>query len=72
MRLETAAWDAYTLSVVGSKNPETGDKIAVWRAYVGPDYSEQQDRMIGKYSNTIPTFERPSFPIALSTNCLVL
>ncbi|KAF9775222.1 hypothetical protein IL306_006696 [Fusarium sp. DS 682] len=46
MRLETAAWDAYTLSVSASKNPDTGDKMAVWRAYVGPDYSEQLDRMI--------------------------
>lgn len=56
MRLETAAWDAYTLSVVGSKTPETGDKMAVWRAYVGPGYSEQQDRMISTFLNSVVSY----------------
>ncbi|KAF3810368.1 hypothetical protein GCG54_00000413 [Colletotrichum gloeosporioides] len=46
LALEIAAWDALTLANFGGKNPQSAKEIATWRAYIGPDFSSQQGRIV--------------------------
>ncbi|KAF4497527.1 Metalloproteases (zincins), catalytic [Fusarium agapanthi] len=63
-----AAWDAYTLSVSASKPPITGAQMAVWRTYVGPDYSEQQDRMLNNLKRVSDFRHSKKFDIIVTCN----
>lgn len=52
LALEIAAWDALTLANFGGKNPQSAKEIATWRAYIGPDFSSQQGRIVGMEAST--------------------
>lgn len=45
-QLETDAWDALTLAKFGATDPSTAKEIATWKAYIGPDYAVQQQRIV--------------------------
>ncbi|KAK0703399.1 hypothetical protein B0T26DRAFT_496936 [Lasiosphaeria miniovina] len=44
--IETAAWDALTLSIFAAVPPTSGKEIAVWKTWIGPDYITQQQRIL--------------------------
>ncbi|KEZ44680.1 hypothetical protein SAPIO_CDS2756 [Scedosporium apiospermum] len=50
--LEIAAWDALTPANFGAKRPVSAREIATWRAYIGPDFSTQQDRIVVSCKDT--------------------
>jgi hypothetical protein len=45
--LETAAYEALTLATFAAHNPSSAREIATWKAYIGPDYANQQGRITG-------------------------
>ncbi len=51
--IETAVWDALTLSAFIKDAPTSAKDIATWKTWIGPDYSAQQQRILGKASQLI-------------------
>jgi hypothetical protein len=63
--LETAAYEAMTLATFGGHNPSSARDIATWKAYIGPDYANQQGRITGTcYPLLLPSWH----PQVLHTN----
>jgi hypothetical protein len=66
--IETAAYDAATLAKYGAKAPTGGKGVLLWKTYIGPDFSSQQTRILGKLSQILiflillPSPPAPPFP----------
>ncbi|OHE90779.1 hypothetical protein CORC01_13919 [Colletotrichum orchidophilum] len=65
-RLATAAWDAHTLARFAKSLPTSGKHIATWRAYIGPDFSNFQDRITKNFERAQEFKDKQKFDIILS------
>lgn len=52
--IQTAAWDAHTLATFSNTMPgwHNARDIALWKTWMGPDYTTQQQRVVGKRNTT--------------------
>ena len=68
LKLEIAAWDALTLANFGGKDPVSAKEIATWRAYIGPDFSAQQSRIVDNLKRIQDHRAKKKFDIIVTCN----
>ncbi|OAL45486.1 hypothetical protein IQ07DRAFT_648187 [Pyrenochaeta sp. DS3sAY3a] len=68
-KYQTAAWDAHALAAFSDlePNPHNSRDIALWKAWMGPDYPNQQKRISENLKRASGFLSKKSFDIIL--NC---
>ncbi|KAF2793033.1 hypothetical protein K505DRAFT_350230 [Melanomma pulvis-pyrius CBS 109.77] len=67
---QTAAWDAHVLAAFADLEPDEHNArdIALWKAWIGPDYPTQQKRIAENLKRAAEFLTKKDFDIILSCN----